>query len=236
MPRDPGVQPLPPELEERAKAIAATARFQFLLGAANPSFGLLSLDHLISIQKMIYTDGDQLLALTSNELAEVFTVAIPDPPPKLVPVVKDQSANSYTVASENPNLRVGGMVDAEVSVATANGAQMPINVHGFFVTNGGPWMQAAQFQGRWLLRDGYHRAYALLTRGITRVPCVIVQISTLQDLGAVRPGFVGGEVLLGDRPPLVADFVDESRSVPGSVLPTRKVIRIRAEEFLIVDS
>jgi hypothetical protein len=137
------------------------------------------------------------------------------------------------MASENPNLRIAGMSEAEMMVGTPSGAQMPLHVYGFFVTYGGPWLHVARFQGRWFLRDGYHRAYNLQRRGIDRVPCVIVSANSLEDLGLVRPGFVGPDVLLGDRPPLVGDFIDDSKAVDGSMLPVRKVVRIRAEEFVI---
>jgi hypothetical protein len=147
--------------------------------------------------------------------------------------IKDESSLSYTMASENPNLRVGGMAESEVMVTTANGAQMPLHVLGYFATHGGSWMQVARFHGRWLLRDGYHRAYALLSRGIDQVPCVVVTANTLADLGLIRAGFVDPAVILGDRPPKVGDFIDDAVAVDGSVIPVRKVVRIRAEEFVI---
>jgi hypothetical protein len=125
------------------------------------------------------------------------------------------------------------MVQAQLETTQPSGAKMPLPTYGFFVTHGGPWMQAAYFNGRWFLRDGYHRAYFLLSQQIQRVPCVIVELTNAQDLGVVRPGFVGADVLFGDKPPFVADFLDDNRSVSGSLVPTRKVVRIRAEEFVI---
>jgi hypothetical protein len=54
-----------------------------------------------------------------------------------------------------------------------------------------PWLrcagrlvQVARFQGRALLRDGYHRAYGFLSRGITHVPAFV---RTMQTIGEVVP-------------------------------------------------
>ena len=125
------------------------------------------------------------------------------------------------------------MAESEVMVTTQSGGQMPLHIYGYFAIYGGPWMQVARLQSRWFLRDGYHRAYTLLKRGIERVPCVVVSAGALTDLGFVRPGFVAPEVLVGDRPPRVGDFINSEFAIDGSIVPVRKVVRIRAEEFVI---
>jgi len=182
----------------------------------------------------VYTEArPETAALGSGSDEALFRVTLPEPELRPTAVVQDVATNSYTIASENPNLRVGGMAQSQAAATAASGAQMPINIYGFFVTFGGPWMQAAEFQGRWFLRDGYHRAFHLLARGISRVPCIAVSAHSLEDLGLVRPGFVGAEVLLGDRPPVVSDFHDDRWSVNGSLPRIRKVVRIRAEEFVV---
>jgi len=231
---EPDAKPLPKGLEAWAQRVGETAAFQFLLGNLRPEYGVLSIGKLIAVQKFVYAESrSDVEAVNPSDIAGLFRLTTPEPALVQRVTVKDQASLSYTMASENPNLRIGGMVESEHVVATASGAQMPLHVYGFFVTFGGPWMHVARFQGRWFLRDGYHRAYNLLKRGIDRIPCVIVSANSLEDLGFVRPGFVGPEVLLGDRPPMVGDFVDDSRAVDGSIVPVRKVVRIRAEEFVI---
>ena len=230
---EPDPQPLPPELQGSAKAISGEAQFQFLLGNLRPDFAVVSLKKLIAIQKFVYVDADVGALPDPRDLAALFRLTVPEYKASPRTTIKDDAALSYTMASENPNLRVGGMAESEIMVTTPNGAQMPLHILGYFATYGGPWMQVARFQGRWLLRDGYHRAYALVKHGIDRVPCVLVSANTLADLGVVRAGFVDASILLGDRPPKVGDFIDASLAVTGSIIPIRKVVRVRAEEFVI---
>jgi hypothetical protein len=232
-PVEPEAKSLPSGLENWAERVSSSAQFQFLLGKLRPEFAILSISHLVAIQKFVYSDADRQDPPKAQDLPELFRLTTPEYKVTTSATIKDEGSLSYTMASENPNLRVGGMAESEVMVTTQSGAQMPLHVYGYFATYGGPWMQVARLQDRWFLRDGYHRAYNLLKHGIDRVPCVVVSAGALADLGFVRAGFVGPEVLLGDRPPRVGDFVDDDLAVDGSIVPVRKVVRIRAEEFVI---
>ena len=66
----------------------------------------------------------------------------------------------------------------------------------FTVHAGSPFFEVALYRDRWFLRDGYHRAYALLKAGIFKLPAVIVQARTRAELGAVQPWFFSEETLL----------------------------------------
>jgi hypothetical protein len=80
------------------------------------------------------------------------------------------------------------------------------------------------------LRDGYHRAYRLLQRGVHRIPAVVIYARTFGELGAVEPWGLW-------RSPFfeVAELVD---FLDGNLVPRyertalRKVIRIRVEQSL----
>jgi hypothetical protein len=222
-PVEPEPRSLPAALEDWAERISSSAQFQFLLGSLQPEFAMLSISRLIAIQKFVYSDANSQDAPNAKDELGLFQLTTPEPRLTARATIKDEASLSYTMASENPNLRVGGMAESDVMVTTPSGGQMPLHVFGYFATYGGPWMQVARLQGRWFLRDGYHRAYNLLQHGVDRVPCVVVSAGALADLGFVRAGFVGPEVLLGDRPPRVGDFVDDNVAVNGSIIPVRKV-------------
>jgi len=76
-----------------------------------------------------------------------------------------------------------------------------------------PYMEVASYRGRWLLRDGYHRSFRLLRRGIHLVPAVVVHAETLVEMGAVGSQFFAEEILFSSHPPMVADFVDDEMIV-----------------------
>ena len=104
----------------------------------------------------------------------------------------------------------------------------------FSIHGGSPFIEVAEFSGRWILRDGYHRAYGLLQAGISSVPAVIIRAKTIAAVGATEPWFFGEELLLSDRPPRVVDFLEESMILRYQRPQLMKTIRIRVEEALEV--
>lgn len=72
-----------------------------------------------------------------------------------------------------------------------------------------PYIEVASYGGRWFLRDGYHRSFLLLQRGINLVPAVVVYAETLAQMGAVGRWFFTEEAIFSSRPPMVTDFLDD---------------------------
>ena len=127
--------------------------------------------------------------------------------------------NSLTISSENPDFTVRLN---EVS----NGAET-INLR---IHHGSPFMEVGCYRERWFLRDGYHRAYHLLRAGVFEIPAVIVQVRTLEELGANRSWFFPEEVLFGARPPLITDFLCTDLVVRWRRPAQRKIVRITITE------
>jgi hypothetical protein len=68
----------------------------------------------------------------------------------------------YTITSPNPNLKVvGNFHDQPADGPPGFGFRAAVTTS---------FLQVVRFQGRLVLRDGYHRACGLLSRGITHVP------------------------------------------------------------------
>lgn len=141
---------------------------------------------------------------------------------------------AFTISTTNPNLRILGPVQGIASIApdpstpTRNVPQV-----GFAIDLGTPFIQVVEFQRRWFIRDGYHRCYGLLQRGINRIPCVFVKARDFSETGANRPGFIGQEVLMGPRPPMLTDFLDTTFSIDVRQPSIVKVVRVVAQEFMV---
>jgi len=73
-----------------------------------------------------------------------------------------------------------------------------------------PYIEVASYGGRWFLRDGYHRSFRLLKKGMSLVPAVVVYAETLAQMGAIGSQFFAEEVLFSRRPPMVTDFLDDA--------------------------
>jgi hypothetical protein len=131
-------------------------------------------------------------------------------------VVRCESA--VLLRSGNPNLQL------RISDDTSS----PITVHA-----GSPFFEVAQYRERWFLRDGYHRAYSLLRAGVFRLPAVIVQAKTLEELGAARPWFFPEEILFSLTPPRVTDFLDDELVLEYDRTPLIKTLRVTVEEAFV---
>ena len=156
----------------------------------------------------------------------LFSVCLPDATaqPNLLAVL-DEDKKALSIASDNPNLRVLGF-------GSNPGAGQVF--HGFSVALLPSYVQIVEYQGRWFVRDGYHRCFGLLSRGIHRIPCIFIRARNADEFGGNNPTlFFRWEILFGERPPFLKDLLDDAVSATGSRTATRKVVRISADEFSV---
>lgn len=133
---------------------------------------------------------------------------------------------TYTITSPNLNLTVAGNFDAPGNEnATQPGGLLG---HGFNITIPSSFIQVARFQGRYLLRDGTHRSFGLLSRGITRVPAYVRDFTTADDLAPAET--VPRNAWLGDRPPLLRGYHDDLVAEPVLLPIPHLTIVIQATE------
>jgi hypothetical protein len=189
-------------------------------------------ESVLSFQRLVIT-GDAVARVASATLTNTRSVAeitLPEASAAEFQGTFDPGQWAFSVSSRNPNLRVAGF---SVIDHTPAGAEKPEKVFGFQIGFGARFLQLVEYQGRWMVRDGYHRVYGLLSKGVATVPCVVVRAKTFEETGAGRPGFFGYEVLYGPRPPRVTDFIDDHLAGTVHVPQMVRVIRLRAEEFSI---
>lgn len=131
-----------------------------------------------------------------------------------------QTANSVTVCSLSNSLRFFGPgIDQATGHVT------------FAVGNEPNLMLVREYAGRYVLANGYHRAWWLRSRGIEMAPVFVVHHGSA-DLAA-QGGAIRKELLFGDRPPLVDYFADEQLAATIDVRSLVKVIKFTAEVSLI---
>ncbi len=97
-------------------------------------------------------------------------------------------------------------------------------------------MQVVSYRGKFLLKNGYHRAVGLLMKGLSHAPCVIVEVGDFGETAAAGVGFFNETLLMRPRPPLVGDFLDTELTLEVAKRPIRKIIRVRPDEFIIQDA
>ena len=88
-------------------------------------------------------------------------------------------------------------------------------------------------RGRLVLRDGYHRSFGLISRGITHVPAYVRDFDTTENLAPA--GMLPQNTWLGDRPPMLRDYHDD-RVAASVLLPAlHRTIVIHIIETLVMD-
>jgi hypothetical protein len=212
------------ELASTPEVQAAMGNLDWSMGFADPTRGVLSSVRAVDLDRAAaLVDGVDL------EPRSLVDLCLPTPRSATVEGAIDAFQMTFTTSSMEPNLRIAGF---EVAAVQEAGGQVH-QVMGVRLASGPSFVQLAEYRGRWLLRDGYHRVVELLRRSVTRVPCVVIRARTFEETGAGRPGLFGYETLFGPRPPLVTDFLDDDLSADAATSATLRVIRVRAEEYTV---
>lgn len=223
----PDLAPLPPEHRQRGDEFLAS------IGAhgTGTRVGIIDLECVLSFQKVVALDqiDERLSGVTAEDWPALLDLCIPTSrPDEPLSGTYDRDGKGLTITSLNPNLRVSAVQQVNRRM---NGVDEQLI--GFTVTFGTNWVNVVEYRGRAFLKDGYHRCYGLLGRGIRRVPCAYTVATSFNDVHGPASSHISQEHLLGPHPPFVTDFHDDSISVPGEQRAFRKVVRIHAEELVV---
>jgi hypothetical protein len=233
----PAIDDLPQEIQQQGEAFCKRPEIASALQGLDWSLGMVDLRQVLSFQKMVAEEQalERANSVKIGDLGQLFSFCLPDPESEITLTgALDHNQRGITLSSLNPNLRVGGQLSFDIDVAVVPGSPgRKERVVGFTVNFGAKFVQIAEYQGRWFVRDGYHRTYGLLRRGIQQIPAVFIRARSFQELGAAQPGFFPYEVLFSERPPFLTDFLDDDVSKSVAQKATRKVVRISAEEFVV---
>jgi len=214
---------------DHLEAVTKSPVFAEAIGRDKWSFALVEIDKLVCFQKYIdigyseETGGNFEL----GEMQNLMEFCLPLKPPKK-PLARSAETGQYafTISSANLDLRILGMVQQQDPLTKRS-------IFGFPVGWGIPFIQIVRHKNRCYLKNGYHRVYALRRGGITHVPCILIESDDYAQTGAARQGFFGTELLLSEKPPIFAHFLSDELAPELEMHSLIKVVRIKAEEFLV---
>ena len=186
------------------------------------SLGLVDLRSLIAFQRRLFFPYGFFLppVPSANDWPALMAYSFGTAKRPEFERTHDQSSQAVILRSENTNLHF----------RMTNDTAFPITVHA-----GSPFFEIACFRGRWFLRDGYHRAFALLRAGVRHVPAVIVHTTTIGQLGAAQSWFFPETILFSETPPLVTDFLEDDLVVEYDRPRLIKSLRLTIQETLTPD-
>jgi hypothetical protein len=227
--RHPGVNQtglltaLPAELTEYVALLHANEAFA-PLNAEGWDVQLVDLARVCAIQPTVFTEQavSRVEQVDKADLTSVAAITVPIPTPTPLDAQFDPARNAWVFASPNPNLRIAGQFGLQL--------QGGVPGFGFAIAIGTSFLQVAELDGRFLLRDGYHRAYGLLRRGVTRVPALVRAFPSYEAL-ALPPGLLQQAAYLGDRPPVLTDYLDDDVSADVTLPATQKIIVVQGLEI-----
>src|SRR5439155_2629740 len=85
--------------------------------------------------------------------------------------------NTFNIVTDNLDFRIVGNVQGQ-------DPQSGRRFFGFALGSGLPQISVAEYKGRYLLKNGYHRAYVLAKAGHERIPVLLVSVNNYADTGA----------------------------------------------------
>lgn len=139
----------------------------------------------------------------------------------------DYAQKSVTVVGIHPALEV-------VSLRCSQQGEDGLLLVSFMVAAPPNLVVVLRHRGRLLLCGGYHRLYRLLQAGFARVPCVVQDAPELAQVARYGSFLFSEPILMAPRPPLFTDFADPELGIIAPLRSTRKVTRIRPDEYSVV--
>ena len=196
------IEAAPPDLDEYIATLMASppaAPFR----DEGWKVAIVDLAKIIAIQPHVHIDHgrERVRDIEPHDVRAMAAVTLPLPAVEELPAQLDSFQRSLLVSSADPNLRILGPWASQVEPGVA--------ALGFTVAIAPSYMQVARFRGRYLLRDGYHRAVAFLQRGFTKVPAFVRDFSAFENL-EVPVGLLPPAAYLGDQPPFLTDYLDNT--------------------------
>jgi len=179
-----------------------------------------------SLQPVVHTDhaADRTEGATPNDLLSLARITLPHSRAKdPMAVAPTADGRGWILTCRNPQLRVRGPYKGDLD---SNGYKT--KVFGIETEIPNSLMQVVRWQGAYILRDGYHRAYGLLSRGITSVPVMYREFPDAQ-LPIAGPGLFDPVVYLGERAPLLADYLDDAVAANIEVPRLQKTLVIQVQ-------
>ena len=189
---------------------------------------LVDLPRVCAYQPSVFVDHarERVADARIDDIRSLAEVTLPLDPGAPVTFQYDRGRQMFITSIANQNLQVVG---AFGGIAPG---MPPGTVHmGFQVRMITSFLQVGSMQGRYFLRDGYHRGLGLVQRGARYVPALVLEDMLMADL--VAPGSLSVEAILGPTPPTLADYWDDSVSVTSHLPAPRRIISVAASELSV---
>lgn len=230
---DVPIDPLPPEMAALVEQVHADPIFQRSFTAVPVQISMVRLDRLIVWQTLVSLEHAERLQLQLEpppDAETLFRFCLPYDHPVAEHRAARTGDSSFTFTSRSSDLRFLDAVLLRPNQVKDYLSYGPIaGVVALVVGYGSNYLNAIAAEGRLVLNNGHHRAYALRARGITHAPCLIQKTQTRDEVVQVATGGFRRYpdfYLTGARPPLLKDYFDPLFTRNVVVPTTGRQIRV----------
>jgi hypothetical protein len=229
---------LDPALAPLAEEVTADPRYRYTFRTIPASFGMVELDRLVLYQTHVTRQGTDRLKARLGPAPDPATLFrfcqppdVPDAPVKIRRVGPERyifTCESTDFRPHDPVLLRPDQIHDHQTFGAISG------VVGLVVGFGSNFFSGIRLgeDGRVLLHNGYHRAYAMRALGITHAPCLIKTISSHDELDIAVTKKVARDpdfYFASARPPLLKDFFDPKICKVHQLYKTLKMIEVEFE-------
>jgi hypothetical protein len=182
----PDIQPIPQEHDTYLTGVQSNPRYPQTVRTMPRSFRLVEIDRLLSFQ--VHVDlqrATQCCASLRNnpQIQDMLPICLPHRPldPNSIPHTFTQQAKGFVIESPNLNFQI---IAEDVR---GDSPDQLLEIRGVGVGESSSLIQVALLNGRYYLRNGYHRAYCLRQKGATHMPCLVLEANNFSEVDQ-RPG------------------------------------------------
>jgi len=218
------------DLTPKIKEIQGSVQFKNSFTTYPYEFKMVEIDKLIALQRSISeTHVDRLSDKISNNpsLDELIDFCLSTQQNIPTPQSYLAKSNVYNLTSPSTDFRFlggyqkNGFSANDVESFTVGG--VPVGAIVLLYGYGAGTINVLSANNRLFLNNGFHRAYALRKKGITRMPAIVQNIGNPElEMPANIQGLSKKYLLEHPRPVLVKDFLDDKLTIR---LQMKKTVR-----------
>ena len=222
---------LPNDFKDLLESISNNPRFPETVKSNDWAFKSVEIDGLVSFQKFVNVDYASLIAHKCDlgDAEEQINFCLTDKYLENVSKVSKISPETYAVSALGYDLRVLSSKESRDETINAD-------IVSYTLGFGVPFVQVVKCEHRYLLKNGYHRVFALKAAGLQTTPCILIQGKNRADIGIPPIGFFGEEQLFSENPPTFSSFFNPNVSQRLKLNLPAKIIYLSPDSLTIPPS
>ena len=228
------LQEVPVDMQPFVARVTADSAFQSTFSNVPTGFFLVEIDRLVVFQKFINLGfvqelKDSLSATPGSADIARLAFGLDRPQPGVTIRQAGNGVFQFVSASSDIRPLEATLIEPTkvLDFKTSGRIQAFVGMSVGFGTN---VLNALQVEGRLVLHNGSHRAYALRALGVTHAPCIVQQVTSRDELDFVGSGDIQQNpdcYLKVSRPSMLRDYFDPQLTRVFPVARKNRMVQVQ---------